>query len=470
MSCGSQIPLNSSNSSKRLARFGHYMRQHQSLIRNIQWLLVGFYILLVAIPAFLPLPAYSEHIWNNLTLLAQFLFWGIWWPFVLLSMVFMGRMWCGVFCPEGTITEFASKHGLKRAIPRWVRWGGWPFVAFIGTTVYGQMVSVYQYPKATLLILGGSTAGAIVVGYLYGKEKRVWCRYLCPVNGVFGLLAKLAPVHYLTDRNIWSEKRSEANRITMVNCPTLLPLSKLESASDCHMCGRCSGHNDAITLTARKLGSEIYTSTSKTATLGEFLLITFGMGGVAVGAFHWSASPWFIMIKQQLASWLVNHDALWVLQTSTPWWIFTNYQEQNDVFNLLDGSLLLAYIAVTGLVLGTIQSVFFGLANRTLGHWSVQRLYHLSYSLIPIVGCGIFLGLSSLTISFMRTEHLYLAWGSPLRASFLACATAWSAYLLHKLVSRYTDSIRRHSLCLLFGLIGIGSISYAWYLLFWGWH
>ena len=46
-----------------------------------------------------------------------------------------------------------------------MRWGGWPFVAFVLTTVYGQMVSVYQYPQAALLVLGGSTVAAVAVGW-----------------------------------------------------------------------------------------------------------------------------------------------------------------------------------------------------------------------------------------------------------------------------------------------------------------
>src|SRR5260363_433862 len=143
---------------------------------------------------------------------AQWIFWGIWWPFVLISIVFFGRVWCGILCPEGALSEFASRHGRSRPMPRWMRWGGWPFVAFSITTVYGQMVSVYQYPKAVLLVLGGSTVAAIATGYLYGREKRIWCKYLCPVNGVFALLAKLAPVHFKVDPSAWQRSYTQGEQ------------------------------------------------------------------------------------------------------------------------------------------------------------------------------------------------------------------------------------------------------------------
>ncbi|MCK7548192.1 4Fe-4S binding protein [Marinobacter koreensis] len=453
----------------KLAAFGQWMRRNQRVIRRIQWVVVVFYAILIIVPAVRPLPAHTAHIWDDVTLFAQFLFWGIWWPFVLISMVLMGRIWCGVFCPEGSLSEWASRHGRGGAIPRWVRWGGWPFVAFVGTTVYGQMVSVYQYPKATLLILGGSTVGAIIIGYLYGRNVRVWCRYLCPVNGVFRLLSKLAPVHYRADPQLWQASRARGERPESVNCPTLLSLKDLQTASDCHVCGRCEGHRDAIALTARAPGSEIVHESSRRATLGDFILITFGLCGIAVGAFHWSASPWFVELKQSLAVWLIGHDWMWPLQAHTPWWIFTNYPDQNDVFNLLDGSLLLAYIAGTGLVMGTALSALLAASQRALSGFNARALYHLSHALIPLAGVGVFLGLSAVTVSMLRAEQVPLFWVGPTRAFLLAAASAWALKLFWQITGHYTASAGRRLFATTLGAGAVTVIAAAWWLLFWGW-
>src|SRR4051812_37145289 len=222
----------------RLAAFGDLMARRRAVIQAVQWVVVGCYAVLVAVPAFLPLPPRTAHIWNDLTLFAQFAFWGIWWPFVLLSMVLIGRTWCGVFCPEGALTEFASRRSLGRAVPRWITWRGWPFTAFVCTTVYGQMVSVYQYPAPVLVVLGGSTLAAIAVGLVYGRNKRVWCRYLCPVTGVFALLAKLAPVSFQVDPAAWAASQRRGERPNPVICAPLVPIRTMRGASGCHMCGR----------------------------------------------------------------------------------------------------------------------------------------------------------------------------------------------------------------------------------------
>src|SRR5215472_16413234 len=248
------------------------MRTHGRTLQVVQWCVVAPYLVLVAVPAFLPLPPEDAHWYNNLVVVAQWLFWGLWWPFVIASMFVLGRTWCGVFCPEGTLTEAASRHGLGRGVPRWLRWGGWPFVAFALTTVYGQLVSVYQYATATLLVLGGSTVAAIGVGLIYGRGKRVWCRHLCPVNGVFTALARLSPLHFRVDTAAW---RANAGRIPVhpVNCAPLVRIRRMSGPAECHMCGRCSGLRGAISLATRPVNEEVARIGSESARAWDAALI-----------------------------------------------------------------------------------------------------------------------------------------------------------------------------------------------------
>ena len=462
-----------------IAFLGDWLREHAGLIRRLQWFVVLIYAVLIVVPALLPLPDETAHVFTHLTVLAQFAFWGIWWPFVLLSMVLLGRVWCGVLCPEGALTEWASAHGRNHAIPRWMRWGGWPFFAFVLTTVYGQMISVYQYPGAALLVLGGSTLAAIAVGYWYGREKRVWCKYLCPVNGVFGLLAKLAPVHYAVDGEAWrrSYGRNDGQRkvipVAALNCAPLVAIRKMEGASDCHMCGRCSGHRQAVQLQWRSPNHEVVNLGARTATGWQALLILVGLLGVAMGAFQWTVNPNLVAVKQQVATWLIDHDILWPFLENAPSWVLTNHPELRDVFSWLDGGLLLAYLAGMAVLMGVGLSLPLALASRLLGRWSAQRFYHLTQALLPLAACSVFLGLSSLTVQLLKNEGVPVFWAGMARAGLLGACTLWSLALFASIVQRTplagTGGLWRKWAATIAFLPAIALINYAWYLMFVVW-
>ena len=424
----------------RVARLGLAMRRHRNAIVAAQWFVVLGYLVLVAVPAFLPLPPDEAHLWNNVTRFAQFMFWGIWWPFVILSIMALGRVWCGVLCPEGALTEWVSRHGLGRGIPRWMKWGGWPFVAFVMTTVFGQMTSVYEYPKPALLILGGSTLAAIAVGLIWGREKRVWCKHLCPVSGVFGLLAKIAPVHFKVDPSAWDAAPAghRTSRRHVINCAPLINIRRMESASDCHACGRCAGERDAVQLALRSPNAEILGHAGASIDRAEEMnpwparLLVFGMLGVALGAFQWSASPWLVTAKQVAAGWLVDREVWWPLNEVGHWWLFTYYPEANDVFTWLDGGILLAYIAAETLVVGGWVWGCLKLAGMLAGlPW--QRL---SQTLIPFAGTSVFVGLSLLTSSQLAGERVILPWANDARMALLALAAIWSANLAGRMAQR----------------------------------
>lgn len=448
----------------RLAGLGDVLRRSRWAILALQWIVVATYLVLVTVPAFLPLPPEHARLLDHLTRFAQFAFWGVWWPFVILSVIALGRAWCGFLCPEGTLTEWASRHGAGRRMPRWLKWSGWPFVAFLTTTVYGQMVSVYEYPKPALLILGGSTFAALGVGALYGRGKRLWCRHLCPVSGVFAILARLAPLHFRVDLDAWAHS---ATRAEPINCAPLVHLKSMAGAAECHMCARCSGHKDAIRLAVRAPGREIVRIAASDAPPWHARLIVWGMLGVATGAFQWSASPWLVTIKQTLAGWLVEQDLLAPLGEVDRWWLLTHYPEANDVFSWLDGALIVGYIAATALALGIWVACWLLAAEQAL------RLPHarhaLALTLTPFAGLTIFLGLFGVTATQLAAEGLGLAWLPALRALVLCVASSWSAALCIAWVARQAASLLRRVVAVAATLTALALPVCAWFLQFYIW-
>lgn len=454
----------------RVAAAGDFLLRHRGFVARLQWVLVAVYAVLVIVPVLLPLPARADHVWNNVTLFAQFVFWGIWWPFVLVSMVLVGRAWCGFMCPEGTLTEAASRHGLKRAIPRWVRWGGWPFAAFALTTIYGQMVSVYQYPAPVLLILGGSTVAAIAAGLMWGEDKRVWCRFLCPVNGVFRVLAKLAPLHFAVDTGQWNAYRLPAGKtFAPVRCAPLVPIRTMTSNSNCHMCANCSGfRGGAVRLALRSPNHDIVHVAGQKADAWETVLIIFGLLGIAIGAFLWSASPWLVQAKIAVAGLLVAQGMQDLLHVTLPWWALTNYPERNDVLTLLDGGLLVTFIMLFALLNGAIVSASVALAALFSG-WTRQRFHHFAQALIPLAGAGVFLGLSALTATLLAQDGFSMGWVQDLRIAILAGATVWSLWLGWSIAGLHATKPLRRAAAATALLPACLSTLASWYMLFWAW-
>ncbi len=451
----------------KVAAVGLFLRRQRKLILTVQWLVVCVYAVLVVVPAFLPLPPENAHLWDNLRLFAQFVFWGIWWPGVMIATVLLGRVWCGLFCPEGSVSEWVSKYGRGRALPRWLKWSGWPFVAFVATTVYGQLVSVYEYPQAALLVLGGSTVAAVVIGLLYGREKRIWCRYLCPASGVFAVLAKIAPLHYKVDREAWDRHLDAGKPFEPVNCAPLVDVRRMASASECHACGRCAGQRDAVALSWRSPFAETLDLAAPAKTADAATLL-FGVLGVATAAFQWTVSPWFLKIKLTLAEWLVEREHFALLDNDVPWWLLTHYPEANDLFTWLDGALILAYLLLGGFLLGALLWLGPALAARCMRDRR-RNWQRFTLALTPLAAASVILGLSMLTVSHLRAEHVWLGWLPAFRVALLSAGGLASLWLTLRLLAPATVSPLRKALAGAAMLAPVVLMTTIWSLVFFVW-
>lgn len=128
------------------------------------------------------------------------LFWAWWWPFYLFLFAFVGRLWCAV-CPFmitgewlRTLSLWIWPRQLQPWPTRWLnRWGGWVLFAGFGVIyLWEQLWDLPHTPYLSSWLLLSITAGAVIFSQIY--ERRLWCRYLCPIGGMNGLFAKLSMV------------------------------------------------------------------------------------------------------------------------------------------------------------------------------------------------------------------------------------------------------------------------------------
>ena len=233
--------------------------------------------------------------------------------------------------------------------------------------------------------------------------------------------------------------------------------------SECHMCGRCSGLHGAIALAARSPNREVATLDPNATNSWDAALIVFGMIGLALGAFEWSATTAFVSLRSAAIGLIVDHGPAWLLADNAPWWLLTNYPEAHDVFTWLDGALIVGYRIV-----GTAPGRRLGEPSGWLSRpreWRVvagpTRAYALAYTLIPLAGAGLFVGLSALPATLAHGEGLRLAWLPHVRAVLLAASACWSLYLAYRqLEGRLAGATRAGALLAM--TFAIGGVLAAW--------
>ena len=128
--------------------------------------------------------------------------WGLWWPFVIITFLLVGRMWC-MICPIAMIGRIVRRLGcLGKKPPQWMkRHSGWTvlagFLLLIWSEHYFKMIS---NPVATGLLMLTLMGAATVFCLIYQRES--WCRYACPLGGLGAGYSAGATIHVRANPNV----------------------------------------------------------------------------------------------------------------------------------------------------------------------------------------------------------------------------------------------------------------------------
>lgn len=125
------------------------------------------------------------------------IFWDTWWPLSFLLFPLVGRVWCSV-CPFQAYGELAQNIKLKFGgnLSKWPRnfleqWGNkFMVVSFTAILIWEQVWDLPNNGTLSAYLLLLITFGAVVGQFFF--EKRIFCRYLCPIGGMNGLFTQLS--------------------------------------------------------------------------------------------------------------------------------------------------------------------------------------------------------------------------------------------------------------------------------------
>ena len=171
--------------------------------------------------------------------------WRLWWPMIILSAIFLGRVWCMV-CPVEMITTFFAKIGFRLKRPRWIL-SGWVITLFytiiviVGITIL-QIDTNPKYTASYLLIIMGIS---IISGLIF--EKNTFCRYICPVGYLLGIFSKMAIWGWRVKRKPVCESCSDKScinrnytyQLNFKSCGVDLVPAEINNNSHCLLCAGC---------------------------------------------------------------------------------------------------------------------------------------------------------------------------------------------------------------------------------------
>jgi polyferredoxin len=421
------------------------------------------FLVLIFVPPFLPDPPEQATPWDNFTVFVNFLLWGLWFPLVLISVIFTGRSWCGLFCPQGAISEWTSRIGLHRPAPSWMRWEGTPIVSFILITVLGQTLGVRDHPEAIMELFGGTLIGAAIVGLIYGYRQRVWCRHLCPIGLLLGIFSRLGAVHFAFPRRRTGEDRYAEKGV----CPTLVDVRYKAESRHCIGCFKCvkPKARGSVRMNLRIPGKEIAEISQYSPHFHESLFLFLGTG-IALGGFLWLAVPEYLSLRQYIGEWFFDRDWYWVGE-SGPSWLMSVHPDRGEVFTWVDffsiGGFMLTFMTAMALLLSlfTALSAWISVKLGAMRPFKACFL-ELGYQYAPVAMISLILGLGAVLFNALTWVGLDKDQIGYVKLTIFALAFCWSVFLGDRILIRQGLVGFKRWLALAPGICGSVVIGLSW--------
>ena len=186
------------------------------------------------------------------------LFWGLFWPFFMVTtLATFGRVFCGV-CPHGFIGKYITKIGLKNKIPSKL---ANPFIGllllfFAWWFVYYMFPQFFKTPYATAILFFVMTIVASIFYYLF--DEMSYCKYICPIGTVTKVYSKVGFTKLQTYKQECQNCRTfDCAKVCSYNLKPFT-FEKKNSMEECTLCMDCARECESVAFKFTKPSNTLF--------------------------------------------------------------------------------------------------------------------------------------------------------------------------------------------------------------------
>lgn len=438
--------------------------KHRERLAYLHVAMFFVFVAVILVPVYLPESAENATPFNDFRTFANFALWGLWFPLVFLSVIVTGRSWCGVLCPMGAASEWGNKVGLQREIPKFIKWRGTPIVSFLIVTILGQTVGVRDHAEGALEVFGGTMLIAIIIGLVYAKNNRAWCRHMCPIGLLLGVFSRLGAVQFTPK----AKKAGGDGYVENGLCPTMIKLNTKEESRHCIQCFRCVNppRKGGLFLRLRRPGEEIEQIRKHHPNMNEIWFLFLGTG-IAIGGFLWLVLPVYEDIRIAIGEFFFERGWTWVGDVG-PWWLMVVQPERREVFLWLDFLMIVGFMSGVMLALTAILMATTALSAWTSGLMKGDRTFkerfvELGYQYAPVAMVSLIIGLGGVLFDGLGLVGIGPEGIGYTKGVFFMLGLIWSLYLGNRILAGQGLSFGKRFVPMVPGIAGSIAVGLFWW-------